>query len=62
MHRVAEKSEEGRVRRMYRLCYGREPGRDEVLLARAYLAEAGPAGWERYAQALLVANEFAFVD
>jgi cytochrome c553 len=59
---AAERTEEGRVRRLYRLCYGREPGRDEVLLARAYLAEAGPAGWERYAQALLVANEFAFVD
>jgi hypothetical protein len=62
-----------RVRRMHRLAYGREAEPDEVDLGLRFLAAArdnGTAGgggqrltpWEQYAQVLLLANEFAFVD
>jgi plasmid stabilization system protein ParE len=52
-----------KVQRLYRVLYAREATTAELTLAREYLAEAGgPAAWERYAQALLMANEFAFVD
>jgi len=57
-----------RIRRVYRVVYGREASDDEVSLGTAYLnaAAAEPAGemspWARYAQVLLMSNEFAFVD
>jgi hypothetical protein len=61
-----------RVQKLYRRVYARAADRDEVALGLRYLeaarAEPGPAGaqgldaWERYAQVLLLANEFAFVD
>jgi hypothetical protein len=61
-----------RLQKLYRRVYGRAADRDEVALGLRYLeaarAEPGPAGapgldaWERYAQVLLLANEFAFVD
>ena len=61
-----------RIDRMYRLAYGRPPEPDEIALGLRFLKEAaaGPAKaaatrlspWEQYAQVLLVANEFAFVD
>ena len=46
------------------LVFGRVPTADETTLAVGFLAEVGnnAASWERYAQALLVANEFVFVD
>src|SRR5207248_9319963 len=63
---------EARVQKLYRRVYGREADREEVALGLRYLeaarGEAGPAGaqglgpWERYAQVLLLANEFMFVD
>jgi hypothetical protein len=55
---------EDRVRRMYRIVYGREPDGDELRLGRAYLdaGKGGPVAWQRYAQALLLGNEFVFVD
>jgi mono/diheme cytochrome c family protein len=55
---------EARVGLLYRLCYGRAPAADELALARAFLpgGKGAPGDWERYAQALLLANEFAFVD
>jgi hypothetical protein len=57
---------EERVGRMYRLAYGRAPDADEVAAAKKFLS-APPSGgtlttWEEYAQVLLLANEFAFVD
>jgi hypothetical protein len=59
---AAEGGVDARVRRLYRLAYGRAPAAEEAALAREYLG-AGPApAWERYAQALLLANEFVFVD
>jgi mono/diheme cytochrome c family protein len=57
-----QSSAEERVRAMYRLCYGREPDREEHALARAFVAEGSEATWRRYAQALLLGNEFVLVD
>jgi hypothetical protein len=61
---AAEKDAGARVRHLYRLAYGRAPAAEEAALAREYLGGAAPApaAWERYAQALLLANEFVFVD
>ena len=57
-----------RVEALYRLLYGRAPSAEEVELGVRFVAEAHPAPetkltpWEQYAQVLLSANEFAFVD
>jgi hypothetical protein len=52
-----------KIAALFRLAYGREPGADEVVVARRFLGEApSEAAWTRYAQALLAANEFIFVD
>ncbi len=61
---VAEKDLAHRIARLYRLVYGREPNTEELTLARDYLgdARAGTNAWARYAQALMLANEFVFVD
>ena len=56
---------------MYRLAYGRPAEPDEVALGLRFVKEAAAAPeaaakrlspWEQYAQVLLEANEFAFVD
>jgi hypothetical protein len=59
-----EKDLAKRVDRLYRFVYGRMPAAEEVRLAREFLGVApGKAdSWERYAQALLLGNEFVFVD
>jgi hypothetical protein len=60
---AGEKDAGKRVERLYRLLYGRPPAAEETALAREYLGDAAtPAAWERLAQALLLANEFVFVD
>jgi hypothetical protein len=65
---AGEARPEGRVRQLYRLAYGRDPEADEMLLGLDFVRRAGaePEGrlgpWERYAQVLLLANEFSFVD
>jgi hypothetical protein len=53
-----------RVKRMYSVLFGREPTPDEASLALAFVAGENEAQekWARYAQALLVSNEFVFVD
>lgn len=62
-----------RIERLYRLCYGRAPEADEISLGLQFVTTMDkPAGgkqngsslsvWEKYAQVLLLANEFAFVD
>jgi hypothetical protein len=63
-----------RIRRLYRLIYGREVTPTELKLAADYLNAATPlpgakpnpqdklTPWERYAQALLMSNEFVFID
>jgi hypothetical protein len=59
-----EKDKAQRVIRLYLLLYGRRPAADEVGLAMAFLQTASPGSreWERYVQALLLANEFVFID
>jgi mono/diheme cytochrome c family protein len=60
---VTDSSE--RIRLLYRLTYGRQPATEEVQVGRRFVTEA-QAGkqppWEQYAQVLLMANEFVFVD
>src|SRR5262249_38852763 len=64
---VAGLAEPGpRIARLYRLLYERPPEPGETSLGLRFLAKAGRAEklspWECYAQVLLLANEFAFVD
>jgi hypothetical protein len=63
---------EDRIQKLYRRVFGRAADADEVQLGLAFLQappkESAPAGaqalgpWERYAQVLLLSNEFMFVD
>jgi hypothetical protein len=66
---VRQKTDAARIDRLYRLAYGRAPDQQELALGLAFVR--GSVGktsaeklspWEQYAQALLLANEFAFVD
>jgi hypothetical protein len=61
---VRERRDEAKVARLYRLIYGRAPDADERAMARAFLADRtdGSDPWPALAQALLMANEFVFVD
>jgi hypothetical protein len=72
---VALKKDEERIDRMHRLAYGRPAEADEIALGLKFLASVKaaeakkPEGdgkrlspWEQYAQVVLLANEFAFVD
>jgi hypothetical protein len=59
---AAETDPEKRMTLLYRHIYGRSPTADELALGRQFIAEAGNAAWDRYAHALLLANEAAFVD
>jgi hypothetical protein len=60
--------DEERIDRMHRVAYGRPAEAEEIALGLKFLAaakeDAGKklSGWEQYAQVLLLANEFAFVD
>ena len=56
------KEDEPRIRRAYVLLYGRPAGEEEVGMGIEFLKGAGSSGWSQYAQALLGANEFLFVD
>lgn len=49
------------VKRMYRICVGREPDAEEVRLALGFVGGDKDA-WARLAQALLLSNEFVYVD
>ncbi len=55
-----------RIERLYRILFGRSPADAEIDAARRFLRGAGGAmdgtRWTSYAQALLVTNEFTFVD
>jgi hypothetical protein len=61
-----------KVRGLYRVVYARDPDNDEVRLGVQFVAETAKTPlaaaaialtpWERYAQVLMMANEFAFVD
>ncbi len=50
-----------KVRRLYRILFGRAPIPEEERLAAEFVS-APDGGWERYAQALLLSNEFVFID
>jgi hypothetical protein len=54
---------EPRIKRLYEILYSREPEADEMKLGRQFVEGPDAAkNWEEYAQVLLLANEFAFVD
>jgi hypothetical protein len=65
---ASESSPERRVEVLYRLLYGRRPRAEEIDLGVRFVGEAPSSPetklspWEQYAQVLLLANEFAFVD
>jgi mono/diheme cytochrome c family protein len=50
-----------KTRRLYQILYGRSPTDREQDLASAFVT-APEGGWDRFAQALLLSNEFAFID
>jgi hypothetical protein len=68
------KTDAEKVQALYRIVYARDAAPDEIALAEKYLKSAGDgtaagdkAGtpltpWEKYAQILLMSNEFCFVD
>jgi hypothetical protein len=52
-----------RITTIYNLAYGREPTNDEVQAAIGFVQSSDSAtAWPRYAQAILMSNEFLFVD
>jgi mono/diheme cytochrome c family protein len=60
---TAEVSDDtARIRYAFQLVYGRAPSDREVRLGTEFLVGGSPAAWEKFAQVLLSANEFAFVD
>jgi hypothetical protein len=61
---AAEKDVTAKVTRLYLVLYARPPRPEELLLAQEYVGAVGgtEVAWERYAQALLMANEFVFID
>jgi len=60
--RDAEPTDSARIRHAFLLAYGRPPTDREIQLGEDFLAGGSPNAWEKYAQVLLSANEFAFVD
>jgi len=60
---VVEKEVGQRIERLYRLLYGRGPSEAEAALGREFVGDGTDAGrWRQYVQALLLANEFVFID
>jgi Protein of unknown function (DUF1553)/Protein of unknown function (DUF1549) len=51
-----------RIAYAYKLLYARPPSPKELTLGQGFLAKLGVEGWDAYAQALLCANEFCYVD
>lgn len=53
-----------RVEHVYRVVYQRKPDADESSLATKFfgVAPVPAVAWERYVHALMIANEFAFID
>jgi mono/diheme cytochrome c family protein len=60
----AQKEGAERIGYLYRLLYGRPAEPDEVALGLRFVAEAEnpQTAWAKYAQVLLLSNEFTFVD
>jgi mono/diheme cytochrome c family protein len=61
---AGERDPARRVDRLFRLLYSRPPTAEEVQWLTAYLAASANStvAWDRCAQALLLANEFVFID
>ena len=61
---AAEQNVDTKIRLFYRLIYGRPPTDGDLVLAREFVAGLTPKSsrWQSFAQALLMANEFVFVD
>jgi hypothetical protein len=66
---VLEANDPGdRIVRIYELLYARHPSEEEISLGREFVEQAPVSEdeklepWVRYAQALLMSNEFTFVD
>jgi hypothetical protein len=65
---VADSTE--RVQRLYTILFGRPASAEEISLARQFLESKESSGsgpnklkpWERFAQALLMTNEFVYID
>lgn len=54
---------DGKLDRVYRIVFARPPHEDELALARKFLGEQPTADrWTQWVHALLLTNEFAFVD
>ncbi|MBI3837263.1 MAG: PSD1 domain-containing protein [Planctomycetia bacterium] len=53
-----------KISRLYQIAFGRDPAADEIEWALEFLsaASARPALWDEFAQGLLLANEFVFID
>ena len=64
--RLANGTNEARVAALYRATLGREPEPEELRLAKRFVAQSGLSKetlpWQELAQALLLSNEFMFVD
>jgi hypothetical protein len=56
-------SDRARVERIYQILFARHPNSDEARLAMTFLgATPTPAHWQHFTHALLLTNEFVFVD
>jgi Protein of unknown function (DUF1553)/Protein of unknown function (DUF1549)/Planctomycete cytochrome C len=61
---ATERGTDAKIERLERLILGRAPSDEDRALARAFLAvrPEGSIPWQSFVQALLMANEFVFVD
>ena len=59
---VGEKEQARKIDKLYRLLYGREPLPAESALANEFIGAGSEIAWQRYVQALMLANEFVFID
>ena len=52
-----------KVKRLYKILFARQPVESEVVLAKKYLGEnTNAATWQNFVHALLLTNEFSFID
>jgi hypothetical protein len=52
-----------RIQQIYALLLGRQPTNEEAALAEQFVATGdADANWRRFAQALMISNEFVFID
>jgi cytochrome c553 len=59
---AGEKEQARKVEKLYRLLYGRQPLPAESALANEFVGLGSEITWQRYVQALMLANEFVFID